>query len=150
MSSVFKRKRRNTEIQFLATAWELQVELTKFLMNDKNLPKKWRLIIAQPLIAKVDELVDNLNYANCIYPVTCEEYQERSKYQTIAIANCWQLHNKLVRTIECVESAKIEKLDKVIELLEKEETLLKSWKKSDKERYKRLWKKSDNTEEEKV
>ena len=70
MSSVHKRLRRETELQFMKTAWDLQMRLTEYLMKDKNLPKKWRLLLGQPLIAKVDELVDNLNYANCIFP-TC-------------------------------------------------------------------------------
>ena len=64
MSNVHRRFRKETDLQFLVTAQELQFELTKFVMREKNVPKKWRLIIAQPLIAKVDELLDNLNYAN--------------------------------------------------------------------------------------
>ena len=139
MSSVHKRLRKETELQFLKSAWELQFELTKFVMREKNLPKKWRLIIAQPIIAKVDELIDNLNFANCIYPMRINDAILREQYQQKAIANCWQLQNKLVRMIECVETVKIEKMENIINHLSDCEILIKKWKKSDKEKYKKLF-----------
>ena len=139
MSSVHKRLRKETELQFLKSAWELQFELTKFVMREKNLPKKWRLIIAQPIIAKVDELIDNLNFANCIYPTRINDAILREQYQQKAIANCWQLQNKLVRMIECVETVKIEKMETIINHLSDCEILIKKWKKSDKEKYKKLF-----------
>ena len=139
MSSVHKRLRKETELQFMQTAWELQFELTKFVMREKNLPKKWRLVLACPIIAKVDELVDNLNFANCIYPTKIEDFLLREQYQQKAIANCWQLQNKLVRMIECVETVKIEKMETIINLLSDAENLIRKWKKSDRERNKKLF-----------
>lgn len=139
MSSVHKRLRKETELQFMKTAWDLQFELTKFVMREKNVPKKWRLTIAQPIIAKVDELIDNLNFANCIFPTCIEDVRIREQYQQQAIANCWQLQNKLVRMIECVETVKIDKMENIINLLSDSEILIKKWKKSDKERNKKLF-----------
>ncbi len=136
MSNVHKRFRKETELQFLVTSQELQFELTKFVMKDKNIPKKWRLIIGLPIVQKVDELLDNLHYANTIFPTNKMEYEMRSKYQTLAVCNCWQLHNKIVKMIECVQSVKIENLEKIAELLTNAEVLIKKWKKNDKERYK--------------
>jgi len=142
MSSVYKRFRKETELQFLVTSQELQFELTKFVMKEKNIPKKWRLIIGMPIVQKVDELLDNLHYANSIY-ITKDsdksEYLLRVKYQTLAICNCWQLHNKIVKMIECVQSVKIENLEKIAELLTNAETLIKKWKKNDKERFSKLF-----------
>ena len=139
MSSVHRRLRKETELQFMQTAWELQFELTKFMMREKNLPKKWRLVLGCPIVEKVDELVDNLTYANCIYPTSISDVELREKYQQMAVANCWQLQNKLVRMIECVETVKIEKMETVINLLSDAENLIKKWKKSDRERYKKLF-----------
>ena len=139
MSNVHKRFRKETELQFLVTSQELQFELTKFVMKDKNIPKKWRLIIGLLIVQKVDELLDNLHYANSIYlskDSDKSEYLLRAKYQTLAVCNCWQLHNKIVRMIECVQSVKIENLEKIAELLTNVEVLIKKWKKNDKERYK--------------
>ena len=134
MSSVFRRNRAETKIQFYVNALNLQVEISKYVMREKVLPKKWRYGIGYPLIAKVDELVDNITYANSIY-VTKNNPQDmkiREHYQTLAIANCFQIQNKLVRMEKCVETVKIEQMDKIIEFLENEINLLKSWKKSNK------------------
>lgn len=139
MSGVYARLRKKTEVQFLVTAWELQKEITKFVMSEKNIPKKWRYMVGQDIIHKVLEFVDNLNYANCLFPTNLEECSTRIEYQQRAIANIWQLQNKLVLLIEAVDEVKIEKMEKIIELLEFSERLVKQWKKSDKERFKKLF-----------
>lgn len=138
MSNVHKRFRKETKLQFLVSAQQLQVELTKFIMSEKNMPKKWRYIVGQGTIAKVDELLDNLEAGNAIYPTIKAEYKRRAEFQEKAIGNCWQLHNKIMRIILCVDTAKIEKLEKVAELLTDVESLIKQWKKADKIRYKDL------------
>lgn len=132
MSGVYKRLRKETEMQFLINGLELQVEITKFVMKEKFVPKKWRIIIAQGIIAKVDEMVDNMTFANSIYPTSEQEFVLRRKYQTMAICNCYQLHNKIVRMEKCLDSVKIENLSKIIELLNQVVVLLKRWKKTDK------------------
>ena len=101
-------------------------------MREKVLPKKWRYAIGYPLIEKVDELVDNITYANSIFPTDEQELKKRKYYQTMAIANCYQVQNKIIRMEKCVATVKIEMLGKTMELLEHEITLLKSWKKTSK------------------
>lgn len=132
MSGVFKRNRTETKIQFYVNALDLQKELTEFVMREKVLPKKWRYAIGYPLIEKVDELVDNITYANSIFPTDEQELKKRKYYQTMAIANCYQVQNKIIRMEKCVSTVKIEMLGKTMELLEHEITLLKSWKKTSK------------------
>ena len=73
MSDVFKRLRGTTGTQVEITALDLQVELTKYCVNEKYVPKKWRLLIGVPLINKVDELVNNISFANSIYPTNDTE-----------------------------------------------------------------------------
>lgn len=136
MSNVHKRFRVDTKIQFLFNAQNLQIALTTFLMKDKNIPKKYRLMLAVPMIEKVDELVDNLVYANSIIPTNSMEYEQRLLHQNNAIANCRQIHNKLFRMVMCVDSIKVEKLEQIAELLESTDNLIRAWKKSDKQRYK--------------
>ena len=132
MSGVFKRNRTETKIQFYVNALDLQKEFTEFVMREKVLPKKWRYAIGYPLIEKVDELVDNITYANSIFPTDEQELKKRKYYQTMAIANCYQVQNKIIRMEKCVATVKIEMLGKTMELLEHEITLLKSWKKTSK------------------
>ena len=132
MSNVYARNRKETSMQFFVNALELQVEITKYVMREKVLPKKWRYAIGYPLITKVDELVDNITYANSIYPVNEEELQQRKQYQTMAICNCFQIQNKLIRAEKYVQTVKIEQIERIIELIGKELELLKAWKKANK------------------
>lgn len=132
MSNVYKRFRGETDIQFIMTALDLQVEITKYVNNEKYVPKKWRLILGLPIANKVDEMVDNITFANTIYPTGDEELEKRRKYQTLAIINCFQLQNKIVKLERCIDKVTIESLDKIIDLLCTELMLLKRWKKTDK------------------
>lgn len=135
MSDVFKRLRGTTGTQFEITALELQTELTKYCVNEKYVPKKWRLLIGIPLVNKIDELVDNISFANSIY-VTKDSPESdfilRKQYQTRAIANCYQLQNLIIKLENTVEKATIKSLDKIIDLLCIERNLLIAWKKSTK------------------
>lgn len=101
-------------------------------MKEKFLPKKWRYVVGQNIISKVDELMDNIIAANSIYPTTEKELEIRKNFQTLAITNCYQLQNKILRIEKCIDTVKINDLSIIIELLNKEMTTLKSWKKSSK------------------
>lgn len=132
MSNVFVRNRNETDLVFLVNGQNLQIELTKYIMKEKFLPKKWRYIVGQNIISKVDELMDNIIAANSIYPITEHELEIRKSFQTLAITNCYQLQNKILRIEKCIDTVKINDLSVIIELLNKETTTLKSWKKSSK------------------
>lgn len=132
MSDVFKRLRGTTGTQFEITALELQTEITKYCVNEKFVPKKWRLLIGVPLINKVDELVDNISFANSIYPTEDSELALRKRYQVKAIANCYQLQNLIIKLENTVDKVTIQSLDKIIDLLCIERNLLIAWKKSNK------------------
>ena len=132
MSNVYKRFRGETEIQFIMTALDLQVEITKYVINRKHIPKAARLIVGLPLVEKIDEMVDNITFANWIYPKTQAELELRKEYQQKAIINCYQLQNKIIKAERCIDTVNIKSLEKIIDLLCKELPLLKAWKNSDK------------------
>jgi hypothetical protein len=132
MSNVYKRFRGETDIQFIMTALDLQTEITKYVTREKVVPKKWRLIVALPLVNKIDEMVDNITFANSIYPRTQEELANRRAYQQKAIANCYQVQNLIVKLEKCINTVTITGLETIIDLLCKELQLLKAWKKNDK------------------
>ena len=131
MSNVYKRFRGETKTQFIINALELQSELTRYCTKEKFIPKKYRLLIGVPIINKVDELVDNITFANSIFPTNETEIEQRKEYQVKAIANCFQLQNYIVKLEKTVDSVTISSLDKIIDLLCVELNLLKAWKKSD-------------------
>ena len=132
MSNVYKRFRGETEIQFIMTALDLQVEITKYVISRKYIPKAARLIVGLPLVEKIDEMVDNITFANSIYPKTQTELDLRKEYQQKAIINCYQLQNKIIKIERCIDTVNIKSLEKIIDLLCKELPLLKAWKNSNK------------------
>ena len=134
MSNVYKRLRGETDTQFIINALDLQALLTHYCAKEKFVPKKYRLLIGVPIINKVDELVDNITFANSIYPTNESELQQRKEYQVKAIANCFQLQNYIVKLEKTIDSVTITSLEKIIDLLCSELNLLKAWKKSDSSR----------------
>ena len=84
--SVFKRNRSETKLQFYINALELQTEITKYVLREKVVPKKWRFAIGYDLVKKADLLVDFITLANSIYPTNWRELFLRKLLQRI-----WQL-----------------------------------------------------------
>lgn len=56
MSNVYTRNRKKTPFDVLANAEKLQDLVTLYVMNERYVPKKWRFMIGQDLIKKIDEL----------------------------------------------------------------------------------------------
>ena len=132
MSGVYARKRTLSQLQFFKTGHDLQVAITKYVMNDRYVPKKWRYNIGNRLISTVDNMMDNIVNANSIYPTNELLLEQRSLFQTYANNNCYQLQNQLIRLHECVPTATMKSLLGIIKLLHYEKILLKGWKKSNK------------------
>lgn len=132
MSNVYARNRKTTDLAFLMIGQDLQAKLTIYVMNEKRVPKKWRYMVGRNIIAKVDELVDNIVAANSIYPTTAEELEKRKLFQSLAICNCYQLQNKIIRLINCINTVTVDSLTQIIKLLHQEIATLKKWKKASK------------------
>ena len=132
MSNVYTRNRKKTPFDVLANAEKLQDLVTLYVMNERYVPKKWRFMIGQDLIKKIDELNDNIIAANSIYAMNEQDLASRKAYAQKAIANGYQLQRKLSRLIRCVPSATAASLEEVTILLSQEIDDLKGWRKNDK------------------
>lgn len=132
MSNVYKSEREITTLQFYVSALELQVEITQYIMREKTLPKKWRNAIGYDIVKKADLLLDFIVLANSIYPTNFKELILRKILQTMAIATCYRIQNKLILAEKCVQTVKIKDITKIIENLTEEIKLLKGWKKTTK------------------
>lgn len=132
MSNVYVRNRKKTKFDVVTNAEKLQDDITLYVMNEQFVPKKWRYMIGEGLISKVDELNDNVIAANSIYAKDEKELEARKAYQQRAIINSYQLHRKLDRLIRCVPSATASSLEDIITLLKAEINDIKGWRKNDK------------------
>ena len=132
-------------MEFHANAQKFYTELSKFLMNDKNIPKKWRSVATYPILNMVDTLFDMLEDANSVFPYSEETVEERKNIQRACIVQCEKIYGRLQRVMLTVwwdtlhrdeadpERMRLEKhLTELGELLDREITLLKGWRKSTK------------------
>lgn len=133
--SVLKNKRSQSSLEFYHTATVIRAELTRFVMSEKNIPKRWRPVFTFPMVEKLHRLFDYITAANTIYPTNEHEAELRRDYQTRAIIIVEQIIQMLQYMITTLQ-IDIDKLQPVTELLLKESALLKGWRKSDSAKYK--------------
>ncbi|MBO4538645.1 MAG: hypothetical protein J5781_00095 [Clostridia bacterium] len=130
MSGVHLRDRKTTDVQYIVTARELRIELTKFLRNQKNIPKSDRYLIAMPIIEKARELSLSCTAANAVFPVDERTLAKRKDYLIAAWVAAQQLQEDLIVCIETVQTANVAKLSAVIERLGNLCAMIKAAKKS--------------------
>lgn len=128
--SVLKNQRSQSKLEFYHTAILIRNELTKFVMNEKIVPKRWRPVFTFPIIDKGILLVDNITAANTIYPQNMHEAERRRDYQTNAIIVIEQIV-QLLQYMLTTLNLDPDKFQPVTEMLLKESALLRGWRKSD-------------------
>ncbi|MBO6305473.1 MAG: hypothetical protein J6M62_10420 [Selenomonadaceae bacterium] len=132
MSNVHLKDREETPLTFVVLGRQIQIEVTKIVMSEKSMPKKYRMLVGTSLINKVDEMMDNIIMANSIYAKDEKQLARRDYYQELAIINCFQIQNKLIRIEKCVPEFKVNRLSVISELLKQETETLKRWRRSNK------------------
>jgi len=128
--SVLKNKRSESQLEFYHTATIIRAELTRFVMNEKIVPKRWRPVFAFPMIEKIIKMIDYITAANTIYPQNLREAEMRRDYQTRAIITVEQIMQLLQYMLETLP-VNPDKFQPVTEHLIKEGSLLRGWRKSD-------------------
>ena len=68
MSNVFRRYHSKTGNEFYDNLVEIGILLTRFLSNEKNVPKSYRFIYTIPIINMIDRESDWVTRAYNIYP----------------------------------------------------------------------------------
>lgn len=132
-------------MEFYKVADDLRTELSMFLMNEKNVPKKWRSVITYPVINILQAMMDCIVSANRIYAYTPELVEKRKALQDLCIDYCEKIFERMQYAMRVVwwerlhraesntERLRLEyHLDKIGELLDREERLLNGWKSSTK------------------
>ena len=101
MSNVFKRYHTPTGNEFYDKLVFISTELTRLVMNEKIVPKKYRYVYSIPIINKLNQLRDDIKAEMTLYP-TSEKLVEYKK-------DIWQraiIHNEQI--IELVQTMLIE------------------------------------------
>ena len=131
ISNVPSRLRKESPLGVINNAIDLRIQLTKWAMSERNIPKRYRFLISVPIVQKCNELIDNLTAGHSIYATNDEELQMRRNYQTEALINIEQLLQYLQFAIELFP-INIEKLGPTIDMLSVEHSKIKTWKKNNK------------------
>ena len=128
--SVLKRNRSESHLEFYHTASKIRSELTKFVMNEKIVPKRWRPVFTFPMVDRAIRMMDNIVAANTIYPQCLREAEMRRDYQTQAIITVEQIFQLLQFMLNTLPIAP-DKFQPLTEMLVKEGQLLRGWRKAD-------------------
>lgn len=126
-------------MEFYKTADIMRGELTRFLMNDKYVPKKWRFVFTYPTIELIKQLFNDIIEANDLYPYTDEVVERRKLIQSRTIDDCEKIYEQLQYMLTTLSYRSIDadhpiarQLLNVFDLLDIEEKLLKAWRRSTK------------------
>lgn len=128
--SVLKRNRSESQLEFFNTATQIRVELTRFVMNEKIVPKRWRPVFTFPMVNLLTKMINSITAANTIYPQSLREAEKRREYQTEAIITVEQIFQHLHYMIATL-SVDVNKFRPITKLLVKEGQLLRGWRKAD-------------------
>lgn len=132
MSNVFRRFRKPTGLEFWDNAVEISKMLTRFVMNEKNVPKRYTYVFAHPLIEDCRNLRHAIVKANSVYPVNEHELERRKDFQQDAINANEIIIQDVQDMIDILPGIDADKLNELGERLSLESTLLRAWKKSSK------------------
>jgi hypothetical protein len=148
MSNVLKRFQGISEMEFYHTADDLRTELSSLLYRDKVVPKKYRYNVTYAAVDAVNRMMRLMHRANRKSLYDPEEVKERRDLQQeciecldeiceiiqYAIRNVWwqKLHAVNKETGEPTqERLLLEKhLTDIGDLIDREDRLLKGWKRS--------------------
>ncbi|MEG0791685.1 MAG: hypothetical protein RSG23_08650 [Gordonibacter sp.] len=130
MSGVVERNRSLSRLEFYQNALALRVEVNRIMVNEKIVPKRYRLTNAVPTIETARSVVVNVNTANAFFPNTAHNVLMRKHYMTLAIADCEQLKLDLMCMIELGFVDSVNRLERVVEMVEREIALLKGARKN--------------------
>ena len=104
MSGVYARNRKQTHFDPVDTAAALQDEITRYIMNEKRIPKRWRQVVGLPLVQMADLISDLAIDANETWPDE-KHIEERRELWRKTIKACKKLDRKLARAQNTVPSA---------------------------------------------
>lgn len=125
MSNVFRRFHQPTGVEYWDNAMEIEIGLTRFLLNDKNVPKRYLYIYVVPTLNTLGRMWDWIVAAYTTYPTTPELLKKKQMSLHNALCGNEAVIQRIQRMIY-VLPIDLNKLDGLGELLDKESALLRN------------------------
>lgn len=134
--SVIKSKRGKSSVQFMQTGLDLVNHTISIV---RKFPKSVTFYISVPTANAAKEMYANLKKGNSIIPQTKHELERRLDYFQDAYASLQVLSSEIDMAVEHqIDEIAEGNILRWLELLDKEERLIRAQIKGDKERYKNL------------
>lgn len=132
--SVVKSKRGKSKFEVLIKANELAAFTIRICSNEKNFPKRYRWTITSKIVDEAIDICRFIRKANkrALDRAKPVEYKKRLKYQNKALGNIDSML-ALMDIAYYTFNIKDEKIDNWVGMVVSLQTLLESWKKSDKQ-----------------
>lgn len=128
---VYRRLREETDFDTLELCNKLKRLTTKYVMNEKRVPKRWRFIFATKLIDYADKIRENVTIANDIKATDIGLLAERYKYQTRAISFCNLYQDELLDMEETLDGVTEENLKEIVDIFDSLLGHILNWRKKD-------------------
>ena len=125
--SVLSRLRSVSELEFYKNGKDIRSELTKYLMSEKHVPKRYSFVFRYPGIDLARMMIDEITAANTIYPQNEDDLKRRREHQTRAIIKCEQIIQHIQWMVDTLDNVKLSQFEILGEKVIKEVTLLKAW-----------------------
>ena len=135
--SVVKSKRHAGLLAVITKANELAVYTIKICSNEKSFPKHYRWCITAKIVDADIEINTKIVKANSVYVSMKPDYEERRKFQTIALSHTYSMLSMIdiaYRTF----GIETDRVKYWTSLVVEVQGLLRNWRKSDADRYKNL------------
>ena len=127
MSNVLKRNRQISQIEYLNSAINIRTEITKMVMREQVIPKRYRYVYSIPIIDKCRELVNNA-YAYHTYVQyddgTESIYIKKREALMAMITACDNISHELLAAKRQLNNIRIGPYERVVALIVDEKGLI--------------------------
>jgi hypothetical protein len=132
-----KSQREEGKLKVVTASRELAAHTIRICSNEKVFPKHYRWCITSKIVDTAIDICSNIDKANAIYVSDKNDYPLRKSYQNQALADTYSLLTlvDIAYVTFGIESSKIEYWTRLITSVQK---MIRSWKKSDSDRYSKM------------
>ena len=142
--SVPKSKQEQGEMRVVTAANKLASHTMNKCVNEKNFPKRFRWCCTAKIVDAATDICLNITLANSVFVKTQADYELRRAYQSAALAETYALLTLMQIAYTDDKHFKIDGIDYWTSLVNEVQDLLRAWRKSDDERYKKSIKSDNN------
>ncbi len=135
--SVVKSKRSKPKLGVLTKATELRAYTIRICSNEKNFPKRLRWCMTNDIVREAGNVQRYIRKANSVYVVYPSDFDTRRQFQNQAVASIDAMLGDMDLAY-MLFNIDDDKIDYWTGLIVEVQGLLREWRKSDQERYKKL------------